>query len=146
LAPRFQTFEKYEAHLGDEMGNHEFCTGCGASDFHTGQSCKEAYPERWAEKEKQRKAAQAIVDKENARVKKITDPIIKKGKASIVKGLKNYDHKIQASHEYLRRLREDLERLEREQAALRKHCPHPKKYIYNGFLFASCNLCGETDI
>jgi hypothetical protein len=29
------------------MGNHEFCTGCHASDFHTGMSCEEAYPEKF---------------------------------------------------------------------------------------------------
>lgn len=28
------------------MGNHEFCTGCGASDFHIGKTCEEAYPEK----------------------------------------------------------------------------------------------------
>ena len=29
------------------MGNHEFCTRCGENDFHLGQSCEEAYPEKF---------------------------------------------------------------------------------------------------
>ena len=30
------------------MGNHEFCTRCHASDFHSGYTCEEAYPEKLA--------------------------------------------------------------------------------------------------
>ncbi len=26
------------------MGNHEYCTRCGESDFHMGKTCEEAYP------------------------------------------------------------------------------------------------------
>ena len=36
------------------MGNHEYCVDCGASDFHHGQTCQEAYPEGYAETQKLR--------------------------------------------------------------------------------------------
>lgn len=36
------------------MGNHEFCSRCHASDFHYGQTCEQAYPEKLARAEKER--------------------------------------------------------------------------------------------
>lgn len=43
------------------MGNHEYCTGCGASDFHSGQSCEEAYPEGF-----KRKQAEKIIEEKTS--------------------------------------------------------------------------------
>lgn len=37
------------------MGNHEFCEGCGESDFHRGKTCQEAYPESFAKEENARR-------------------------------------------------------------------------------------------
>ena len=31
------------------MGNHEYCEECGASDFHLGRTCQEAYPKKYIE-------------------------------------------------------------------------------------------------
>jgi len=47
------------------MGNHEFCSSCGASDFHYGMTCQEAYPEGYArvQKEKQIREAERIKGK-----------------------------------------------------------------------------------
>lgn len=37
------------------MGNHEFCTGCHASDFHYGQTCQQAYPEGYKRVQKEKR-------------------------------------------------------------------------------------------
>lgn len=37
------------------MGNHEFCSRCHASDFHSGMTCEQAYPEKLARTNKERK-------------------------------------------------------------------------------------------
>ena len=129
------------------MGNHEYCSGCGASDFHSGYSCKEAYPKRWAEKEAERKAEQAIVDAETARVDKKTKAILGKDKRFIGK---RAVARILAIDVEQAKLREKIESLGREQMkldnekfALRKHCPHPPAYYQDGFEYSSCLLCGE---
>lgn len=46
------------------MGNHEFCSRCHASDFHSGRTCEQAYPEGLAKAEKER------ADHENQRLRK----------------------------------------------------------------------------
>jgi|SRR5579864_37297 len=35
------------------MGNHEFCSRCHASDFHSGMTCEQAYPEKLAQTQKE---------------------------------------------------------------------------------------------
>lgn len=39
------------------MGNHEYCVGCGQSDFHIGRTCQEAYPLSFKLEEAKRKEA-----------------------------------------------------------------------------------------
>lgn len=128
------------------MGNHEFCSGCGASDFHSGMSCQEAYPERWAEKEKERKAKQAIIDKEAARVAKLINLTLKKGRKAIVARLlaiRKEEEKLIAKREALKA---KIKKLSNEDYALREHCPHPSKYVESGFMYTSCSLCSESDV
>jgi len=128
------------------MGNHEYCSGCGASDFHNGMSCKEAYPERWAEKEKERKEKQAIVDKEVARVAKLTKATLKGGDKAVVARLLAIRKEDDALRMKLEALKKRIKRLDNEEGELRKHCPHPKKYFNDGFMYTSCDLCYEADI
>lgn len=49
------------------MGNHEYCTGCGASDFHSGFSCQEAYPKKFKTHQAQ-KRRQATREKKAIKV------------------------------------------------------------------------------
>jgi hypothetical protein len=128
------------------MGNHEYCSGCGASDFHIGMSCEEAYPERWERKEAERAAVKAVEDAEAARVKKLTDPFVKGGRRAIV-------NRLIALNEQTEKIRKDREalkvkqvKLDNEMLALQKHCPHPPKYVDDNFMYVSCSLCGDSDI
>jgi cell division protein FtsB len=125
------------------MGNHEYCEGCGASDFHSGQSCAEAYPERRAEKEKERKAKQAIIDREKIRVDKLVQTTLKGGKKAVVARLLAIGVEHVILREKLKTVKAKITKLENENNALGKHCPHPKKYHNDGFMFATCDLCGE---
>lgn len=128
------------------MGNHEYCTGCGASDFHSGESCEQAYPERWAKKQAERKAAQAIVDKENQRVKKLVRATVKRGKQAIVRRITETHKQRDILDEKIRLLEAKKTKLYNERKELSKHCPHPIDQIDSGFFYTSCNICGETDV
>jgi hypothetical protein len=125
------------------MGNHEYCTECGASDFHNGVSCEQAYPEKWAEKEKERKAKQAVADRESVRVSKLVRATLKGGKKAVTARLILLDKESNLLDEEAEALEAKRGRLYNEAAALRKHCAHPGKYIDGGFMYTSCRLCGE---
>lgn len=127
------------------MGNHEYCSGCGASDFHSGMSCEEAYPKRWAIKEAERKAKQAVVDAETARVNKLVKVVVMGGKRSIVARLLALDAEDKRLREKREALKAKANKLYNETSALRKHCPHPPKYVNGGFMYTTCNLCGWSD-
>ncbi len=125
------------------MGNHEYCSGCGASDFHTGTSCAEAYPEKWAEKEKERKAKQSIVDKETARVDKRVRAVLKGGNKAVVARILATRYQTALLNKKLEALNAEIQKLDNETKVLYEHCPHPKKYIKRGFMYTTCDLCLE---
>lgn len=63
------------------MGNHEYCSGCGASDFHFGYTCEQAYPEgrarklkEAAEREHQRTLDNAAVEEMVKRLRRLNIP------------------------------------------------------------------------
>lgn len=128
------------------MGNHEYCLGCGASDFHNGESCKEAYPEKWAAKEKERRAKQDVIDKETTRVQKLVKATLRGGKKSVVARLLKIDDEQETLEKKQKKIEADLQALYNENKALSDHCPHPRKYVNDGFMYVSCNLCGQVDI
>lgn len=111
------------------MGNHEYCTGCGASDFHSGMSCQEAYPKKWAEKEKERKQKQDIIDQETARVTKLVNATLKGGKKAVVARLLEINKEYEALKERLKALETKIDKLSNEERSLREHCPHPRKHV-----------------
>lgn len=42
------------------MENHEWCSRCGQSDFHLGETCEEAYPEQFRAFQKKQLAADSV--------------------------------------------------------------------------------------
>jgi hypothetical protein len=48
------------------MGNHEYCNGCGQSDYHRGRTCEEAYPKEFKEHQRQKRRHERQAKKENA--------------------------------------------------------------------------------
>lgn len=66
------------------MGNHEYCTGCGQSDYHFGQTCEEAYPEKYEAHQKYLKHVQEQERQQETRVKATCEELQKLGYAAKV--------------------------------------------------------------
>lgn len=59
------------------MGNHEYCTGCGMSDFHSGRSCQEAYPKQYREHQREKRAIAKKVGAARASLRRLAKAIHK---------------------------------------------------------------------
>jgi len=107
-------------------------------------SCAEAYPEKWAEKQKERKAKQNIVDKEIARVDKLVSVTLRGGNKAVVARLLAIRVEEKVLDEKLDSLKAKIKKLDNEEGALRKKCPHPRKYVKGGFMYTTCDLCFDS--
>lgn len=61
------------------MGNHEYCVDCGASDFHWGRTCQEAYPEGYRETQARKRKQKEKETRQREKAKQVVSRLKKLG-------------------------------------------------------------------